>query len=467
MGDSDLSTIIRNSRMRPYQYLVVLLGAVCTTIDGFDMMVIGFALPHLPPGFATPEEKGLLISAAMIGMGIGAILIGRLADRFGRRNLIFCGLAVDALAMLLTALAPGFGVMMIGRLATGVGIGIIATAALVLIQEYSSAAAKNFMTAIYTLGVPLGGVLAGAVSLYIIDISWADWRTVFLAGSAVSLAGLIACLIWLPESPSLLIERNTEKAHRQLTAIRRRLGIPAAEPADPVAPETTLGSERARGGREIPPVPKARLMDPTFRNRTIMLCLGYTAANALYIMIISWTPQLVTDLTGEARTGTVLTTINNLASLVGAVIFGVIGWKVRGSVLTAISMALAVGCICGFAMTMTDASGVFFMMLVGTTVFIGMSGYNSLIPPLYPPLLRGRAYGTVFGVSRVGTIVAPALAGYTLSSTTPQGIYFGIAALALIAALAALYVIRISNSAIREADVHGRESTSIAKGDAV
>ncbi|GAA3131141.1 hypothetical protein GCM10020255_004920 [Rhodococcus baikonurensis] len=53
-------------------------------LDGYDIFVMGYALPHLPDGFATPAQKGYLISAALVGMGLGAFL-GRFADVYGRR----------------------------------------------------------------------------------------------------------------------------------------------------------------------------------------------------------------------------------------------------------------------------------------------------------------------------------------------------------------------------------------------
>ena len=76
----DVSAKLRVSSMTPYHYLLVGMCFLIHLVDGFDLFLMGFALPYLSD-FATSTEKGFLTSAAMVGMGIGAVFLGSAADR--------------------------------------------------------------------------------------------------------------------------------------------------------------------------------------------------------------------------------------------------------------------------------------------------------------------------------------------------------------------------------------------------
>jgi MFS family permease len=74
--------------------------AVCVganMLDGYDIFIMGYALPSLPADFATKVEKGYLLSSALIGMGISAILLARLADIYGRRPVLIGALVLNVL----------------------------------------------------------------------------------------------------------------------------------------------------------------------------------------------------------------------------------------------------------------------------------------------------------------------------------------------------------------------------------
>lgn len=67
----DVISKINSTKMRPYQWLIVVLCMFCNMLDGFDFFAMGFVLPHLPADFAAPSEKGYLISAGLLGMARG------------------------------------------------------------------------------------------------------------------------------------------------------------------------------------------------------------------------------------------------------------------------------------------------------------------------------------------------------------------------------------------------------------
>src|SRR5690625_6369692 len=92
--------------LRPYQLVVVLMCTLLNALDGYDIFIMGFAIPYLPDDFASDSANGYLLSASLVGMGIGSILLAPLADRYGRRVLLFAALSVKVLGMSLISIDP-------------------------------------------------------------------------------------------------------------------------------------------------------------------------------------------------------------------------------------------------------------------------------------------------------------------------------------------------------------------------
>lgn len=72
--------------MKPAHVLIIAACFVVLTIDGFDVSVMGFLVPYLPDSMVAAEaQRGLILSIGIMGMGEGALLLGSLADRIGRK----------------------------------------------------------------------------------------------------------------------------------------------------------------------------------------------------------------------------------------------------------------------------------------------------------------------------------------------------------------------------------------------
>jgi len=89
MKTVDVNTVINRDSLSPLQWLVFTLGFLVFFCDGLDTGIIGFIAPALLDdwGISKPELAPVL-SAALVGMSIGAIISGPLADRFGRKGVI-------------------------------------------------------------------------------------------------------------------------------------------------------------------------------------------------------------------------------------------------------------------------------------------------------------------------------------------------------------------------------------------
>ena len=106
----DPQSIIDSSPMGRLQYIVIVLCIVLLALDGFDVLAISFAAPGIAREWGIDRGiLGIVLSMELAGMALGSVVIGGLADRFGRRPIILACLFIMAGGMLLAAYAGKIG----------------------------------------------------------------------------------------------------------------------------------------------------------------------------------------------------------------------------------------------------------------------------------------------------------------------------------------------------------------------
>ncbi|MGR6520329.1 MFS transporter (plasmid) [Rhodococcus erythropolis] len=412
---------VQTSKMGFWQYVVISVCFFGNLVDGFELAVMGFALPQLPEEFATTSQKGWLASSALIGMGIGAMFLTPQADKFGRRRILILASALSTVGMAATAAAPSIEVMFVFRIVTGIGVGAVGALTIVVAQEYSSLKQRNMSTGMTTIGYAVGAFIAGSVGLLVLDIFDGSWQGLFATGAVLGAIGLLAMIFFLPESLAYLVAQQNDRSRAEIVKISERLNLENVDPF--AAPAEPAGSPASPAGhvdstREGP-------YSKTYLATTVMLTFGYTTLIAAYYFVANWTPQLIKDATGDASTGAMVGTVITFGGILGAVVFGLLGIRMTAPKIAWIMLILAVVAQLVFAMTMEGHVAIVAAGLLGMGGFAAMSSYMASTPPLYPALLRGQATGYVVGISRTGSIATPIAAGYLLSYVSGFTLYVG------------------------------------------
>ncbi|QXI33249.1 multidrug effflux MFS transporter [Pseudomonas promysalinigenes] len=178
--------------------MVLILGA----LSAFGPLAIDFYLPAFPAmaqAFATDEKHvQATLAAYFLGLSIGQLAYGPVADRFGRRKPLVFGVALFTLASLACAYAPNLDTLIIARFVQALGgcAGMVLSRAIVSDKCDPVASAKVFSQLMLVMGLApilapmLGGVL----------VNFAGWQSIFLALSLFSAASLLAVTLGLPES---------------------------------------------------------------------------------------------------------------------------------------------------------------------------------------------------------------------------------------------------------------------------
>jgi AAHS family 4-hydroxybenzoate transporter-like MFS transporter len=349
-------------------FVLILLALV---VEGFDLQAANFAAPSILEDFGiTRAQIGPLLSASLVGVLVGAVFIGPLGDRIGRRTiLIACCLAYGLLS-LAAALAASLAQLIALRFLIGIGLGAVLPNALALAGELAPRRHLARATGLVGIGITFGGVVAGAAAAQLLPAH--GWPALFVAGGLLPIG--IAGLLWigLPESPALAT---------------RAAGAPAA------------------GGSGV----KA-ILAPPLRDRTFAIWLIFALVLMVVYLLTGWVPLLIRDQGYSTATASWIATASHAGGVAGGIVASLLlsrrSWTVVA--LFAGLAALALGAI---ALRDWGIAGLsLLLVLVGFFSTGTQNGLNGSCGATYPAAMRASGLGWALGMGRIGSIAGP-LAG--------------------------------------------------------
>lgn len=194
---------------------MLFLCAVCYMFDQMDTNLFAYAAPVLRETWGvTVNQIARVNSYYYVGMFIGAVYGGWIADRFGRKAALIASIAVFSVGSLAGGLATAFPFLAFTRFISGIGLISMVVVSMTYITEMSPSAHRgkfiSLILAISTIGSPVGAAIAS----WIIPMSDESWRIVFAFGGATIFL-LPLCFAWFKESPRWLISKGrTAEAER-------------------------------------------------------------------------------------------------------------------------------------------------------------------------------------------------------------------------------------------------------------
>src|SRR5262245_8228256 len=192
--------------------------------DAFDSGLVSFVLPVLVKEWGlTPAQVGQTASMGLVGMFAGAVLVGSLADRFGRRALFQATLAVFSIATGLCGLAWGFASLLAMRFLVGFGLGGELPVASTLVTEFSPRAHRGKLVVVLESFWAFGWAFAAVVAFLLIPTM--GWRPAFFIG-ALPVLYILYLRRAVPESPRFLESRGRHvEAAAVVREVERQCGV--------------------------------------------------------------------------------------------------------------------------------------------------------------------------------------------------------------------------------------------------
>jgi MFS transporter, AAHS family, 4-hydroxybenzoate transporter len=420
----DIADIIDQQKVSFYQCVIAFMAWLTLFLDGVDNQSIAYVAPALTNDWGL--ARGALrtvFSAGVLGVAIGALVIGPLADRYGRKLVTVLTVFYVALFSLIIAQVPGIArlfaafpaasnlnVLMVLRFLIGLGLGAAVPLAVVIVNEFAPrrrrAAMVTLMGCGYAMGSASGGVLASQL------VPSFGWQAQFYAASVMTLAMAVVLWTWLPESIRLLtIKGRTAEVIATLRKINPALSFPRDT-------KFVLRQEvREKSADRFRPT-RLFLEGRAATTVLIWLCLFMNTLALNYLN--NWLPTLTTE-TGlpEAQALRAAASLQ-FGGMLGVITLGFLAdrfgfYKVLAGSFTAGGIFIA---LIGWA------GGVFYP-LAGTIFVAGFFNIGTqitlaaLAATLYPTDIRSTGVSWAHGIARVGSIVSVMFAGTMLALHWP------------------------------------------------
>ncbi|MFC3580845.1 MFS transporter [Sphingomonas hylomeconis] len=398
MTKEDPRTLIDRSPMSRFQWGVVAVMVGLNALDGFDVLSISFASPGIAADWGIDRAAlGLVLSMELIGMAIGSLVLGGVADRVGRRATILGCLVLMAAGMLGAATADGVVTLSAWRVLTGFGIGGMLAATNAAVAEAANGQRRALAVVLMAGGYPVGTIVGGSISAVLLGSY--GWQSVFVFGAIATLCFVPLVLWFAPESISFLMHKRPPDALARINAVLKRMGHPTID---------TLPAPEAKAGRAS----AAELFAPGMARATILLTLAYLMHIMTFYFILKWIPKIVVDMGFAPAAAAGVLVWASVGGASGSLLLGLLTARVRLLGLTIGAMIASVALVIAFGRGQSDLQGLSLIAAAaGFATNAGVVGLYALLARTFPTRLRATATGFVIGIGRGGSALAPALAG--------------------------------------------------------
>ena len=397
--NKDPREILDQSSMNWLQISIIIITLGLNAMDGFDVLSIAFASPGIAKEWSLGEGGlGIVMAMELIGMAIGSIALGGVADTIGRRITMLGCLVVMAIGMVMATTAGNAVQLSIWRVLTGLGIGGLLAAITATTAEFSNLKRRHLCVSVMAIGYPIGGVVGGSIAHFLL-IDY-DWRSVFYFGAAVTTFFVPIVFFMVPESIHWLVRKQPAGALEKVNHTMRRIGHETVTALPVSAPE--------KHKRSV-----AELFAPGLISITLLATFAYFLQMTSVYFILKWVPKIVVNMGFASAAAATTLVYANVGGAIGGAIFGLLTMRVNLKKLTMGTLFFAAVFIAVLGQTPADLF--YISIFVAAAGFFGVGsivGIYAVIAHVFPTQVRASGVGFVIGTGRAGAIVSPVIAGF-------------------------------------------------------
>lgn len=419
---------------------VIALCFVAIVFDGYDLIIYGAIVPALleyNPWELTPVETGAYGSYALAGMFFGALIVGYLTDKVGRRRVMLWCITAFSLLMVATAAAPSPELFGLFRFLAGLGLGGVIPTAIAVTVEFSQPHRKNLNNALMFSGYAVGGVLAAVTAMLLLEVI--GFRGLLAIGGIPLVTVVPLLYFMMPESPAFLRARGR---HAEAEKIAANYGLETAETPDAQAIHSS--SEESSPSK---PNQLKVILTGKWALATSLFCLAGIAGQTLVYGLNTWMPTLLVLADYSMTSSLAFLLVTNVGAIIGAVVSSRLADAFGPRPITAISFL---------------ASGVA-LLLMGTGIFpmwamyflVAVIGFGSIgaqilvngfVATYFSDSTRATALGVTLGIGRIGAVVAISGGGVLVAANVTTFTNFAVWSVAALIGILAVLTVPIQKS---------------------
>ena len=427
----DVSKAIDDGGFSTLQKLAYLFAALAIVVDGFDGQMIGYAIPMIMKEWGvTRATFSIAVASGLVGMAVGSLSAGVLADKFGRKPVLVASVFLFGTSTMLIGFAPDVSTIAMIRFFAGLGIGAALPAATTLTAEFIPFRHRTMAVTTAIVCYPLGGMLAGLAAGQILPVH--GWRIFFFIGGALPIAYALFLIFMLRESPKYLARQSSR--WEELRSLMTRMSHEVAQ-----IKEFTDGViENAKRGSIADLFRHGRASD------TVWLWISFFMTQLSIYTAFSWLPtMLTTEGLSPALAGMGLTAYN-FGGVIGAVLcalainrFGsrwpMTFWAAMSAV-TAFSLKIV-------SITLDTNTFLWGLGFHGLFVTALQCALFALCAHMYPTLIRTTGAASAMAFGRVGAFVS-SFAGAAMITAGGASAYLNLLGGSMIVAVLGLAMVR-------------------------
>lgn len=397
-----VNDFVDGQRIRRFNIQLLILSFLTMFADGFDLNSLGFAAPDLVELWGVESSAmGPVLSANLLGIFIGAPLLGWLGDRYGRRPLIITGTLLYGVVTLLMAWTTTMEQMMLLRFIAGLGIGGIMPNTISLNSELTPKKYRSMLIVLMFMGITTGSTGVGLVAAYFIEDY--GWQILFHSGGLLPIVIALALCLRLPESLKFLATKPERQAQLIATARAMRPDLDIADDAQFLNPPIVTGSSG-----NITELFKGGLVWIT-----PLLWLCFCIALMANFFLNNLLPLIYAEYGIPAREAALAATMYHAGGIFGGLLISLLLDRF-GFMIVAVMFALALPCLALLGIeTLPFGATALVAGLTGVTILGAQFGNNATAGLIYPTTIRAKGVGMALSIGRFGSIAGP-MAGAAL-----------------------------------------------------
>ncbi len=413
------------------QIIAVALTVGLNALDGFDVMSISFASPGIAKEWGIERGAlGIVLSMELIGMAVGSLVLGSLADRIGRRPTVLGCLVFMAVGMYMASMATGVVNLSLWRVFTGLGIGGVLAAINAVAAEFSNSKNRNLNVSLMSMGYPLGAVIGGIIASQL--LKGGDWRPVFHFGAVVTACFIPLVYFFVPESVAWLTNKQPSNALAKVNIALKRMGHAAVN----ALPSLEVGSANAT-------LQAGNIFSPFMIRTTLLVAASYFLHITTFYYIIKWVPKIVVDMGFAPSAAAGVLVWANVGGALGGAVVGFVSHKLNLKAVTMFVLVCSTVMVNVFGRGYSDLATLSLVCACAGFFTNGaINGLYATFAQVFPSHMRASGTGFGIGIGRGGSVIAPIIAGYLFqagNSLTTVSMYLSVGS--VLAAIAVYFVV--------------------------
>ena len=423
MRELNVNLLIDHAKFTPLHWRILFWCTLIIIFDGYDLVIYGVVLPILMKEWnLDPVTAGLLGSSALFGMMIGAMLLGTLSDKLGRKKMIVLCIILFSGFTVLNGFAQTPTQFAVMRFIAGLGIGGVMPNVVALMSEYSPRRIRSTLVAVMFSGYGVGGMMSAGLGIWIVPNF--GWQVMFYL-AVIPLLLLPLIIKMLPDSVAFMLKNGqTEQARK----VMREL-----------VPSENIGDEDKLVLPEAVQT-KAKISDLVKEHRlgsTLSFWCAFFMCLLMVYALGSWLPKLMTMAGYGLSSSLMFLLALNIGGIIGAISGGWLSDRFHPKPVLVVFFLFGAASISLLGFNNPQAVLYLLVTVAGAATIGSQILLYAYVAQFYPTAIRSTGLGWASGVGRTGAIIGPMLGGTLLAMALPHQMNFiAFAIPGLVAALA-------------------------------